>query len=93
MVGGIILESVYGYHIQQDGPDELVDLAERMMNASATVLDGLWLVDLIPSRKIFSIYCFVSAYLYSTIPSSSLSRMVSRYGFQEEGESLEQLLY
>ena len=50
LAGSIILNAVYGYHVQEH-EDPLVHAAEELMKASETILQGGWLVDFLSFRE------------------------------------------
>lgn len=52
LAGSIILNAVYGYHVQ-DHEDPLVHAAEELMKTSETLLQGGWLVDFLTFRECF----------------------------------------
>ena len=55
--GAIILKIAYGYTIEPHGTDPLVDLADRAVSQfSAASQPGIWLVDIIPFRKLSPLY-------------------------------------
>lgn len=44
---------VYGYTVERDGPDPLVELVDKALdNFAASTVPGSWFVDLIPARKL-----------------------------------------
>lgn len=54
MTGAIILRVAYGYSINRERLDPLVDLVDRtMQHASEAFVPGAWIVDFIPSRAFF----------------------------------------
>lgn len=50
--GAIILKMVYGYTVERDGPDPLVELVDKALdNFAASTVPGSWFVDLIPALQ------------------------------------------
>ncbi|KAI1333660.1 cytochrome P450 oxidoreductase OrdA-like protein [Xylariaceae sp. FL0016] len=50
--GAIILKMAYGYTVEANGPDPLIDLAdEALAQFSAATVPGTWLVDTIPALR------------------------------------------
>lgn len=49
----IILKLAYGYSVEPDGNDPLVDLAEEMMEdvLFPACISGTWMVDILPFRS------------------------------------------
>lgn len=52
MIGSMLLKMIYGYRMETEGPDPLVEINERLVDIFASVtLPGTWLVDMVPWLK------------------------------------------
>ncbi|TDL26571.1 cytochrome P450 [Rickenella mellea] len=69
LAGGIILKISYGYSIEADGHDPLVDLADEAVGQfSLSTIPGAWLVDVMPFLR----------YIPDWFPGAGFKRTASR---------------
>ena len=87
-IGAIVLKATYGYSIESNGSDPLVNLAEKGMNIFSLSVGTPWVVDSIPIRKSHS-HQVVKQLSDLTRRSALVTRMVPRWRVPKYSKEME----